>query len=187
MMNRFLYPDLRTIVVPSKNAIKLPHLFLDYIPVFRIYIIPMTVQRQRRWGLCITEHKSRPARISPFRGSLPCRLPWCYTRIAGKIGTNKMAPRKWFNPVPQAGRVTLARGGFCARFEIPFCCWGLSTAAPKSLVRYENGAPIFEKNGESRERKREMKRRIKIRWSTGGFTPLPPAEGIPSFPILLWI
>ncbi len=31
-----------------KNATILPHLFLDYIPVFRIYIIPMTVQRQRR-------------------------------------------------------------------------------------------------------------------------------------------
>ena len=73
------------------------------------------------------------------------------------MGTNKMAPRKWFNPVPQAGRVTLARGGFCARFEIPFCCWGLSTAAPKSLVRYENGAPIFEKDRERKGKKRKRR------------------------------
>ena len=83
------------------------------------------------------------------------------------------------NPVPQAGRVTLARGGILrADPEYPSVV-GVFFHAPKSLVRYENGAPIFEEDGENRERRerRGNKNKNKDQLIDRGIYPSPSGRG----------
>ena len=160
-ISNFYLMSLYSYAAPTgpKNATILPHLFLDYIPVFRIYIIPMTVQRQRRWDLCITEHNSRPARFSPFRAFLPCRLPWCYTRIAGKSGTNKMAPRSGSIRSRRLAAWLWPGAAFCARTLNTLLLLGSFNRCAKVTGQIRKRRADFCLRWEHRGRGRERERK----------------------------